>query len=74
MAVSLTNSFSGISLWDVLEFLVAQMVGMAVGAFVFSWHFRAKRPTLTDGLHHPRNPVRGINGPREMLLRGRLRV
>jgi glycerol uptake facilitator-like aquaporin len=37
IARSLTNSFSGITPWDVPEFVVAQLVGMAVGAFVFSW-------------------------------------
>jgi glycerol uptake facilitator-like aquaporin len=37
IARSFSNSFSGISPWDVPEFVVAQLVGMAAGAFVFSW-------------------------------------
>jgi glycerol uptake facilitator-like aquaporin len=37
IARSITNTFSGITPWDVPEFVVAQLVGMAVGAFVFTW-------------------------------------
>ncbi len=43
IARSLTNSFSGISPWDATEFVVAQLVGMAVGAFVFSWLLQGRR-------------------------------
>jgi glycerol uptake facilitator-like aquaporin len=43
IARALTNSFSGISPWDVPEFVVAQLVGMAVGAFVFSWLLESRK-------------------------------
>lgn len=43
IARSLSNSFSGIRPWDVPEFVVAQLAGMAVGAFVFSWLFKSRR-------------------------------
>jgi glycerol uptake facilitator-like aquaporin len=48
IARALTNSFSGISPWDVPEFAVAQLMGMAVGAFVFSWLLEnRKKPELS---------------------------
>lgn len=43
IARSLTNSFSGIRAWDVPEFVVAQLTGMAVGAAVFSWLFGSRK-------------------------------
>jgi glycerol uptake facilitator-like aquaporin len=43
IARSLTNSFSGISPWDVPEFVLAQFAGMAAGALVFSWLFQSRQ-------------------------------
>jgi glycerol uptake facilitator-like aquaporin len=43
IARSLTNSFSGITPWDVPEFVVAQLAGMAVGAFMFSWLLQSRK-------------------------------
>lgn len=40
IARSFTNSFSGIRPWDVPGFVVAQLVGMALGALMFSWLFK----------------------------------
>jgi glycerol uptake facilitator-like aquaporin len=43
IARSLSNSFSGISPWDVPEFVVAQLAGMAAGALAFSWLFKSRQ-------------------------------
>lgn len=37
IARSLTNTFSGIRPWDVPGFVLAQLVGMALGALLFTW-------------------------------------